>query len=1019
LDNVCRIVEELYDEVVEEDIELLILKTEKKINEVIASGKAEERICKFPYKRVCEDEECINLIFACTLFVSGNIPLAQVLDTADVRNREEPIGRVLKWGVLQKKGQNGNREYFVMHDIFHSYVKRKFENQNDNRKKEFKRRFVQTWFKFLINTDNVQLLWGNYDNLLHAIRISYQPEFDDDESFDLKSLNKDRLKILRGILPPKERRRFLFRILEDETDLEKIAFILNALSDSFIRAGKLIIAEGFGLQSLRYFEKLNKEEFKVSALRQLGTIYRSTGDYDKSKAMLTDALNISETLGDKPNRANILRQRGQTNLEMGLLKAAHEDLSEAISLLEELDDCKHNKWPERKNSLAYALNTLGNIQLRLGIYEMAKNNLEKAKMKHENEVGATHFFVAYDLRYLAKAELCLGNMNKAINYLNESLKINQRFFGDSPNVALVYLTTAEAYLKLNNFEEAISNAEKALKMYIQEVGKHSKFVAFAYRVLAEIYLKSNQLEKAGEFCKKSFNILEQKYLETPHFTEVNFLNGKINLNKKEIKKALDIFWKTRSEFVKFRFPMYIKKVDEYIISALLQTDIADWDASVESYKKYLNEFPDSLHNQLGNKLVEILKKEIKTNKIENPKIVDIFCGTGFVSKQIAKMINSNVSVTGIDGSKEMIEESRKWEHPTTQNFNFYNIPSECGKLENSKFRYVTLQMGIFQLDLRARHVLFQKLLEYLDDDCTILLTTYAADFEFPNYFEKDFPDINHTNPFKEKLFAQFQERNYNPCSLGNSVCPVYTKENFHNLSCFFELYGFEIISSGKKKLDILQVERKWEDRIAFTRIPVISKKIFRTVVPDKVWASLRPMPDYYDKTYGALIKVKRKHVLTKIPVVFSHVNVDFTKGYPLNYAVAAILKNMAGKTLFLKRGEGAHDYINSWSLPSTFVDENVGMRGSLHESLERNIGIKKNEITSLSPVSIRFNLRKDKNGKNWIIVMCLFEGKLSGIPKPKTNKYQEIRFDDVSFIENEINPKEIGDCIKSYRDLFR
>jgi hypothetical protein len=301
----------------------------------------------------------------------------------------------------------------------------------------------------------------------------------------------------------------------------------------------------------------------------------------------------------------------------------------------------------------------------------------------------------------------------------------------------------------------------------------------------------------------------------------------------------------------------------------------------------------------------------------------------------------------------------------------------------------------------------------------VLLTTYAADFTFPTHFEGEICGINRENPFKRVLFEQFNDIEYDPGNFESSIAPVFTKEDFHNLSCFFELYGFRTVPSEGEQLDILRVQRDWKDRVAMTRIPVISTKVFGKVVPDEKWEKIKDLPEYKDDTFGTVIVAKRLERPTRVPTVFSHVAVDFAKGYPIRYAIAAALKNREGKTLFVQRGSGARDHNDAWSLPSAFADEGLGLLGSFHESLERNLGIAQEELGTLIPVSIRFNLRKEDDGEHWIIAMCLFEGEFGGTPDLRTDKYQTATWErGYSFISG-LDSKRMGDCIKSYRDMIR
>lgn len=488
----------------------------------------------------------------------------------------------------------------------------------------------------------------------------------------------------------------------------------------------------------------------------------------------------------------------------------------------------------------------------------------------------------------------------------------------------------------------------------------------------------------------------------------------------DFNKALEMLWNIRAEIIASGMQEKIKEIDELLLYALLQDRVSDWDDSMENYKEYLENFPDSLHNQLGERLVCCLEDKIKSDEVIKPKILDVFCGTGLVSKKMAIHNFREGFIVGIDGSTRMINDCVEWrDFYGCECYDFYHIPSECMKIFDSKFRYVTMNMASFQLDLRARHFLFQRILGCLEDKCSFFFTTYAADFAFSKDIEGEIPYINKVNPFKGVLLERFRQIGYNPGELESMITPTFTKENLHNLSCFFEFYGFQLVPFGEKEKDFIIVSRNWRDRVTFSRIPVISKKIYGQIIPDKLWSEIGDMPEYEDYTYGAVIEASRKKKPKKMPLLYSGVKVDFTKGYPIRYVVGAVLKNKEGKTLFVQRGDGARDHKYAWSLPTSFADDGQGLFGAFYQSLEKNLGIQQNELVQLEPLAIRFNVRETNGADNWIIAMCLFQGSFNRMPDLKTDKYNAYVWEDGYRFLMGMNLDEMGDCTLAYIDMMR
>ena len=248
---------------------------------------------------------------------------------------------------------------------------------------------------------------------------------------------------------------------------------------------------------------------------------------------------------------------------------------------------------------------------------------------------------------------------------------------------------------------------------------------------------------------------------------------------------------------------------------------------------------------------------------------------------------------------------------------------------------------------------------------------------------------------------------------------MFTKEDYDNLAHFFDFYGFQLIPEREDQIDIFPVRRVWKDRLALTRLPVISKKIFGHSIPGYFWRQIGELPDYSDETYGAVFCAKRVRPLACVPAIFSHTNLDFRRSEPIHYAVAVALKDRDGKVFFVRRGSGARDYHDSWSLCSTFADPGVTLQECLLESLQRNLDIQADAVKDLTPRSIRFSPRISEKGEPWIMAMCLYGARLEGEPHLITPKYSEMVWEDGSRFIKKLDPDKMGDCIKSYRDLVQ
>lgn len=1016
LEIISNVAESLFKERKFSSSRLFINHLIKELNK----GRGNDNLSKvitYAIDKVLDKDFSEKLLLSCAIFSPYRIPINQLLETTKLGENEnqEALEYAISWGILNKGGENNH--YLIIHNRFYIHLQEVLEQKTLNVKNKLKKRFVEIWLRFLMKNEDLRILVREQANIRKTLQIFWQLDFSirSELKFNINNLTIKHLILLPKILPPKERIEFLSKFLIAEINEGKIAEINSGLSDSFLRIKKFNQAMIFARAALSSFDNLNNSESKAWVLRRIGTIYRSTGDLAASIASYQEAFTIYANFEDEISMADVSRQLAKTYLELGQTSNASKKLSNAVRVLEKAYLKSNNS--EIGNSLAYALTTSGNTLLKIGNFKLAKNNIEKALKIHKKEVGDSHYYIGYDLRYLGKAETKLKNFDKGIECLQKSLRINEDFFGDSStNVAIILLLLAECSLENNDLKSALIHTERALKIYQEEIGKNNKYIAYVYRVLADILINKLDIEQAENYLFKAEDILKTKYLKTPLMTPIKHLQGKINILKGKVDKGISILWAVRADYIRFGMVKDKENVDKDLTVAYLTRGVDDWGISAEEYNEYLNKFQKSTHNILGQELINKVLVDVKTNEIKTPTILDIFCGTGFINKEISKRRGLNYRTIGIDGSKAMIRIAKKWlEKRSNKKNNFFHIPSQWELLKECKFKYITLHMAVFQMDVRARHFLFRQIIPLLEDEATILFSTYSADFSFPKEFEEIYPDINKSSLFKERLLKAIKQLGY-ICALDLEKCltPIFVKENLKTISYFLELYGFELVPI--RKGDIIPIKRKWKDRVKFTQIPVIQKKVFGKLIDKEVWDKVYNRTGESDTTFGLVLKAKRKRFFTKVPSIFCHAKLDFSKNYPIRYAVAAILKNNKGETLFLKRGEGARDNQGAWSLPSTFAD-NGTLLESLIRSMERRVNLERKNLSQLTPVSIRFGLRK-----NWIIAMCVFSGRLSQEPDlrhDKTKKYEEFTWENEDSFLNGLSPKEMGDCIKSYRDLVK
>jgi tetratricopeptide (TPR) repeat protein len=958
-----------------------------------------------------------KILLATACFSSALIPIKQLMNVSNTED-QSILNDLHSLDIFSRAFTDNNQSFIRIHDEYHKILGNIFSTLSQDEQNRLRTNFVHVWLDFLFENQKAQALWGMRDNLVTM--MEWMPGTPEIEGYLKRNhhISKEKILTLQRIAPPRYRRELLWRLLASEKESVDIGYLLAGLAECFLRDGNFAVAESFALQSLRFFQQFSIEDAQADVLRRLGTIYRAEGRYELALEKSKAAQVIYEKLNQYLDANNIKRHIAETYMETGKINLGYKNLCEARDSLELI---LGQQPSENHTSLAYLLTTLGDAQLKLGLFNEAKKSIEKAIALHTEVVGSEHHYIAYDLRYLAKAKIELGEIAPAIADLEQAMAISRRFFGRSPALALLHLTMAEAKLRDGKIKDAYQDVQSAMEIYNIEIHSTNKFKALALRILAEIDLQGNNLLSAREKIKQSEDMIrDMKLLDTPHYAEVELVKAKLELELGHIAEAEQLLWAARSKFIRFEWLARFSETNQLIQTTILKRDIHDWDSSVHSYLKYLKQFPDGLHNQLGAKVVA----NILSNAANKPetKVIDVFCGAGFISEKLLQQTNAgNIQIIGLDGSEEMINAalvSQRQNQIDNKRSRFLHIPKQVKEIKNQKFDILSSHMGIFQVDLRSRHFLFQRILPFLSENCLVIFSTYAADFVFPSEIVKQYPDINKDNQFKQVLFNKFKNAGFDIYDIEKSLKPVFIKENYDTLANFLELYGFKLLPSKPECMDVLQVKRSWKDRVAFTRIPAISKKVFGESRPGDEWDKIDEQKEYFDTTFGTVFKGQREKIYPRVPTIFSHVNADFSKNEPVRYAVAAALKNKNGQVLFVQRGMGARDFNGAWSLCSTFADPGKGLLGSFYESLKRHLNIEPSQISHLAPISIRFSHREDKNGQSWIMAMCLYSGECDADVKLLTNKYTEFTWQTAdSFLNTYLEAKQpLGDCIKSYRD---
>jgi tetratricopeptide (TPR) repeat protein len=209
-----------------------------------------------------------------------------------------------------------------------------------------------------------------------------------------------------------------------------------------------------GLDSARRLGDLLAEDVHLG---NLGTAYRSLGEYRRSIECHEQALLIDRSIGDKRGEGQDLGSLGTAYLFLGEYRRAIEYHEQYLQIARELGD---------RRGEGIALGGLGNAYSALGEHHRAIEYHEQ-RLQIARELG-NRLGEGNALGDLGAAYGRLGEYRRAINYYEQQLPI-AREIGDRKGAGTGLGNLGNAYLSLGEYRRAIDCQEQCLRI-AREIG---------------------------------------------------------------------------------------------------------------------------------------------------------------------------------------------------------------------------------------------------------------------------------------------------------------------------------------------------------------------------------------------------------------------------------------------------------------------------------------------------------------------------------------------------------------------
>ncbi len=298
---------------------------------------------------------------------------------------------------------------------------------------------------------------------------------------------------------------------------------LNALCEVYSDKTEFKIAMDYVMGAKLLAEKLEDKGPLAQSLYNMGNIYTSLGNYEKSSELYYECLQLSEQIKDQITEVKALNSIGVVYHNQNNFDKALEYYYKALTIAREID---------YKKGIARGLNNVAAMygtqekytKLVKSLREAIALNLEQGDL---DMVGVNYFNFGYYFQVRKEYD-------SALYYFNSALDIYQRL-NNTSSITSAKIFLAEFYLQTGQLKESKAYALESL-----EEGRASKLKRLVYEtyvLLSKIYF----LEKDSILAYK-YQILELQMKDSLNIeesqTEMSKLELQYEFEKAEQKKRI-------------------------------------------------------------------------------------------------------------------------------------------------------------------------------------------------------------------------------------------------------------------------------------------------------------------------------------------------------------------------------------------------------------------------------------------------------------------------------------------------
>lgn len=294
-------------------------------------------------------------------------------------------------------------------------------------------------------------------------------------------------------------------------------------------------------KALPYFKKDYKGYFSLKdtfglifSLSCQSDIYTYLGENKMAIELTNEALELAMFQKNNYEISGAYNQLGMVYLEMGELNKALDLLNRAYDIDLKLGD---------EELLSRTLNNLSLIYSEMGNFNDAFLTLKESIKNYDDEYDDEYDYGIYLVNMGGIFET-MGFYDSALTYYMDYLKIS-RDFGSTLDEALALNEIANMQIETREYDNALQNVEKSIRIYKDEDIKVS--LIEGYLTLGTIYLIQKSFKKANEVLSDAATIAMQTGSSNQE-AEILKVKGKVAFAEGNYKDALKLYTEASSIF---------------------------------------------------------------------------------------------------------------------------------------------------------------------------------------------------------------------------------------------------------------------------------------------------------------------------------------------------------------------------------------------------------------------------------------------------------------------------------------